>query len=163
MRNLLRERWAIQRVVFKANSVVVFCFGNFVFKIYLFYFYWVFWKLNAVTPLAVVIVCCCFDHRVPRTREQIEDNYQKRLINAKYLRALERNPHGVIQEHRGIFILFKLFVFFLCYSFSLLPYFSLKVVWLLLIFIGYRRRLFPIEFYLGQSTWPPGRPGAHHA
>lgn len=38
---------------------------------------------------AVVMVCCCFRFRIPRTKQQIEADYQRRKITCKFRRQLE--------------------------------------------------------------------------
>ncbi|CAG5116744.1 unnamed protein product, partial [Candidula unifasciata] len=47
---------------------------------------------------AVFMLCCCCNFRVPRTRQQIEENYLKRKINKRYLHLLERNPEKLITK-----------------------------------------------------------------
>ncbi|KAJ8715201.1 hypothetical protein PYW08_005182 [Mythimna loreyi] len=37
----------------------------------------------------VVIVCCCFRFRIPRTKQQIEADYQRRKITTKFRAKLE--------------------------------------------------------------------------
>ncbi|KOB74255.1 Actin related protein 2/3 complex subunit 2, partial [Operophtera brumata] len=37
----------------------------------------------------VVMVCCCFRFRIPRTKQQIEADYQRRKITCKFRRQLE--------------------------------------------------------------------------
>ncbi|ESO98135.1 hypothetical protein LOTGIDRAFT_174311 [Lottia gigantea] len=51
--------------------------------------------VGTVLIIVMVIVCCCFDFRMPRTRQEIEESYKKRLVNAKYLDYLEKLPEGV--------------------------------------------------------------------
>ncbi|GFN86816.1 transmembrane inner ear expressed protein [Plakobranchus ocellatus] len=46
----------------------------------------------------IVVICCCHSFRIPRTRQEIEDNFQKRVINRNYLRLLERNPDSVVKK-----------------------------------------------------------------
>lgn len=37
----------------------------------------------------VVMVCCCFRFRIPRTKQQIEADYQRRKITNKFRQQLE--------------------------------------------------------------------------
>ncbi|XP_022822829.1 uncharacterized protein LOC111353863 [Spodoptera litura] len=37
----------------------------------------------------IVIVCCCFRYRIPRTKQQIEADYQRRKITNKFRAKLE--------------------------------------------------------------------------
>lgn len=37
----------------------------------------------------VVMVCCCFRFRIPRTKQQIEADYQRRKITSKFRQQLE--------------------------------------------------------------------------
>ncbi|XP_026746310.1 transmembrane inner ear expressed protein [Trichoplusia ni] len=37
----------------------------------------------------IVIVCCCFRFRIPRTKQQIEADYQRRKITSKFRQKLE--------------------------------------------------------------------------
>lgn len=41
------------------------------------------------TLFSVVIVCCCFRFRIPRTKQQIEADYQRRKITSKFRQKLE--------------------------------------------------------------------------
>lgn len=41
------------------------------------------------TLLVVVMVCCCFRFRIPRTKQQIEADYQRRKITSKFRQKLE--------------------------------------------------------------------------
>lgn len=42
---------------------------------------------------SVIIVCCCVDVRIPRSKEEIEESYQKRILNKKYTKEMS-NPFG---------------------------------------------------------------------
>uniref|UniRef100_A0A1E1VZB6 Transmembrane inner ear expressed protein n=1 Tax=Pectinophora gossypiella TaxID=13191 RepID=A0A1E1VZB6_PECGO len=44
--------------------------------------------LAGVTSL-IVMVCCCFRFRIPRTKQQIEADYQRRKITSKFRQQLE--------------------------------------------------------------------------
>ncbi|KAL0821945.1 hypothetical protein ABMA28_005336 [Loxostege sticticalis] len=44
--------------------------------------------LAAITCL-IVMVCCCFRFRIPRTKQQIEADYQRRKITTKFRQQLE--------------------------------------------------------------------------
>ncbi|CAH0725570.1 unnamed protein product, partial [Brenthis ino] len=44
--------------------------------------------LAGVTSL-IVIVCCCFRFRIPRTKQQIEADYKRRKITTKFRQQLE--------------------------------------------------------------------------
>ncbi|KOB63302.1 Transmembrane inner ear expressed protein, partial [Operophtera brumata] len=44
--------------------------------------------MAGVTTL-IVMVCCCFRFRIPRTKQQIEADYQRRKITCKFRRQLE--------------------------------------------------------------------------
>ncbi|KAK3790513.1 hypothetical protein RRG08_060562 [Elysia crispata] len=46
----------------------------------------------------IVVICWCHPVRIPRTRQEIEENYKKRVINRNYLRLLERNPDKVVKK-----------------------------------------------------------------
>ncbi|XP_059168206.1 uncharacterized protein LOC131950170 [Physella acuta] len=51
-----------------------------------------------VLLIAVVIGCCCYhDFRVPRTRQEIKANHEKRMMNKKYLFVLERRPDDLLK------------------------------------------------------------------
>ncbi|XP_069361249.1 putative leucine-rich repeat-containing protein DDB_G0290503 isoform X2 [Maniola hyperantus] len=41
------------------------------------------------TKLEVVVVCCCFRFRIPRTKQQIEADYKRRKITSKFRQQLE--------------------------------------------------------------------------
>ncbi|XP_041367603.1 uncharacterized protein LOC121382156 [Gigantopelta aegis] len=45
-----------------------------------------------VLLVIVVIVCCCVDYRIPRTRQEIEERYQKRIDNSKFVKYLDSLP-----------------------------------------------------------------------
>ncbi|KAK6166450.1 hypothetical protein SNE40_023138 [Patella caerulea] len=55
-----------------------------------------------VLIVIMVIVCCCFDFRIPRTRQEIEESYNKRLANAKYLNYLEKSPPGLVKNNQKL-------------------------------------------------------------
>ncbi|XP_063386634.1 transmembrane inner ear expressed protein [Cydia fagiglandana] len=42
-----------------------------------------------VVTVMIVMVCCCFRFRIPRTKQQIEADYQRRKITAKFRHQLE--------------------------------------------------------------------------
>lgn len=42
---------------------------------------------NNIIP--VVMVCCCFRFRIPRTKQQIEADYQRRKITTKFREKLK--------------------------------------------------------------------------
>nr|XP_034834561.1 transmembrane inner ear expressed protein [Maniola hyperantus] len=44
--------------------------------------------LAGVTSL-IVVVCCCFRFRIPRTKQQIEADYKRRKITSKFRQQLE--------------------------------------------------------------------------
>ncbi|CAG9564539.1 unnamed protein product [Danaus chrysippus] len=48
----------------------------------------IFLCLAGVTSL-IVIVCCCFRFRIPRTKQQIEADYKRRKITSKFRQQLE--------------------------------------------------------------------------
>ncbi|XP_026756098.1 transmembrane inner ear expressed protein [Galleria mellonella] len=48
----------------------------------------VFLCLAGVASL-IVMVCCCFRFRIPRTKQQIEADYQRRKITSKFRQQLE--------------------------------------------------------------------------
>ncbi|XP_072945231.1 uncharacterized protein [Epargyreus clarus] len=48
----------------------------------------VFLCLAGMTSL-IVMVCCCFRFRIPRTKQQIEADYQRRKITTKFRQQLE--------------------------------------------------------------------------
>ncbi|XP_028029362.1 uncharacterized protein LOC114242419 [Bombyx mandarina] len=48
----------------------------------------IFLCLAGVTGITV-IVCCCFRFRIPRTKQQIEADYQRRKITSKFRQQLE--------------------------------------------------------------------------
>ncbi|RUS69852.1 hypothetical protein EGW08_022382 [Elysia chlorotica] len=60
------------------------------------------WHIIFIAILAcvtiIVVICWCHPVRVPRTRQEIEENYKKRVINRNYLRLLERNPDKVVKN-----------------------------------------------------------------
>ncbi|XP_064614067.1 uncharacterized protein LOC135477793 [Liolophura sinensis] len=41
--------------------------------------------------IIVIIVCCCVDVRIPRSKEAIEEGYQRRILNKKYTKEMS-NP-----------------------------------------------------------------------
>ncbi|KAI8439633.1 hypothetical protein MSG28_013351 [Choristoneura fumiferana] len=43
----------------------------------------------AVVTALIVMVCCCFRFRIPRTKQQIEADYQRRKITNKFRHQLE--------------------------------------------------------------------------
>ncbi|KAM3965729.1 uncharacterized protein ACR2FA_000053 [Aphomia sociella] len=47
-----------------------------------------FLSLAGVASL-IVMVCCCFRFRIPRTKQQIEADYQRRKITSKFRQQLE--------------------------------------------------------------------------
>ncbi|XP_047031747.1 uncharacterized protein LOC124638737 [Helicoverpa zea] len=48
----------------------------------------IFLCMASLTTL-IVIVCCCFRFRIPRTKQQIEADYQRRKITTKFRAKLE--------------------------------------------------------------------------
>ncbi|CAK1587136.1 unnamed protein product [Parnassius mnemosyne] len=44
--------------------------------------------LGGITSL-IVMLCCCFRFRIPRTKQQIEADYQRRKITSKFRQQLE--------------------------------------------------------------------------
>ncbi|CAG9112215.1 unnamed protein product [Plutella xylostella] len=48
----------------------------------------VFLSFAGMTTL-IVMVCCCFRFRIPRTKQQIEADYQRRKITSKFRHELE--------------------------------------------------------------------------
>ncbi|KAK7110768.1 TPR-containing protein DDB_G0280363-like [Littorina saxatilis] len=51
-----------------------------------------------VVLIAVTVVCCCVECRIPRTRQEIEEAYRQRQMNRKYLRQLERTPETILSR-----------------------------------------------------------------
>ncbi|CAH0755926.1 unnamed protein product [Diatraea saccharalis] len=44
--------------------------------------------LAGITSI-IIMVCCCFRFRIPRTKQQIEADYQRRKITSKFRQQLE--------------------------------------------------------------------------
>ena len=40
--------------------------------------------------LLVVMLCCCFRFRIPRTKQDIEADYQRRILSKKFREKLEK-------------------------------------------------------------------------
>lgn len=47
-------------------------------------------KMNPLSALSVVMLCCCFRFRIPRTKQDIEADYQRRIIARKFREKLEK-------------------------------------------------------------------------
>ncbi|XP_071102069.1 uncharacterized protein [Haliotis cracherodii] len=44
------------------------------------------------------VVCCCCDFRIPRTRQEIEESYKKRVDNSNYIKYLDQLPQNVLKN-----------------------------------------------------------------
>ncbi|XP_063536910.1 uncharacterized protein LOC134746452 isoform X2 [Cydia strobilella] len=63
-----------------------------------------------VVTVMIVMVCCCFRFRIPRTKQQIEADYQRRKITAKFRHQLETihdNKMDAMSLTDGIFLLLR--------------------------------------------------------
>lgn len=43
-----------------------------------------------ISVVIAIALCCCIKFRVPRTKQQIEANYQRRIITQKFRQQLEK-------------------------------------------------------------------------
>lgn len=48
--------------------------------------------------ISATIVCCCCDFRIPRTRQEIEESYKKRVDNSNYIKYLDQLPQNVLKN-----------------------------------------------------------------
>ncbi|XP_046550846.1 uncharacterized protein LOC124260566 [Haliotis rubra] len=48
--------------------------------------------------MITTIVCCCCDFRIPRTRQEIEESYKKRVDNSNYIKYLDHLPENVLKN-----------------------------------------------------------------
>ncbi|XP_076439407.1 uncharacterized protein LOC143278650 [Babylonia areolata] len=57
--------------------------------------------ISLLFVVALTIFCCCVEWRIPRTRQEIDETYQRRKLNQKYLHQLERNPDQILRNNNN--------------------------------------------------------------
>lgn len=49
-------------------------------------------------PLAVIMVCCCIRFRIPRTKQEIEADYQRKQITKKFREKLQQIKNSEMDD-----------------------------------------------------------------
>lgn len=59
----------------------------------------------------MIILCCCFRFRIPRTKQDIEADYQRRIIAKKFrerLKYIENSEMDEMDLQKGRHILYQI-------------------------------------------------------